>query len=153
MKIQFPVLSVILILFAKLAAAQIYPPQPGDFKLAVPFDFLAEKQTLPPGNYIVRREKASNKVQICEDGVTCETTETTAVHSAEPPTCPTLVFHHYGDKHSLSQIWFPDGTGLQLPICPLELEASRTEAKLEGVYVKADLLCIHMSKGLPPSWH
>jgi hypothetical protein len=153
MKIQFPLLSAILILFAKLAAAQIYPPQPGDFKLAAPFDFVAEKQTLPAGNYIVHREKVSNKLQICEDGVTCETVETTAVKPAEIPTCPKLVFNRYGDKHFLSQIWFPDGTGLQLPMCPLELEVARTGAKFGAVYVNADLLCIHLSQGLPPSWH
>jgi hypothetical protein len=153
MKVHFLLLSAILILFAKLAAAQIYPPEPGDFKLTASFDFVVEKQALPPGNYIVHREKASNKLQICEDGVICETVETTAVKASETSAQPRLRFSCYGDKHFLWQIWFPDGTGLQLPASPLESEAARTQVKLEPVYVNADSLCIHVSKGLPPSWH
>jgi len=35
----------------------------------------------------------------------------------------------------------------------LELEAARSETNLQAVYVQADLMCIHASKGLAPSWH
>jgi hypothetical protein len=153
MKIQFFLLSTVAILFTKVATAQIYPPEPEDFKLATSFEFVVEKQSMQPGSYIMRKEKASNRLQICEDGVTCTMAETTAVHAAEAQTLPTLVFHRYGNKHFLSQIWFPDGTGLQLPISPLELEGARSETNLQAVYVQADLMCIHAGKGLAPSWH
>ena len=129
----------------------IYPPEPGDFKVTAPFDFVVEKQALPPGNCIVHREKASNKLQICEDGVICETVETAAIKPPKIPVQPKVV--RYGDKHFLRQIWFPDGIGLELSAAPLESEMGRTGVKLEAVYLDADLLCIHMSKGLPPSWY
>ena len=47
--------------------------------MTAPFDFVVEKQALPTGNYIVHMEKASNKLQICEDGVFCETVEAAAI--------------------------------------------------------------------------
>jgi hypothetical protein len=153
MKTQFSILSAILILFAKLAAAQVYPPEPGDFKVTAPFDFMVEKQALPPGNYIIQWEKASNKLQICEDGVLCETVKAAVIKAPKIPVQPKVIFSRYGDKHFLQQIWFPDGTGLELPACLLESKMGRTGVKLEAVYLDADLLCIHMSKGLPPSWH
>ena len=69
MRPQFSIFLVILILFVKLAAAQVYPPEPGDFKVTAPFDFVVEIQTVPTGNYIVHWEKGSNRLQICEDDV------------------------------------------------------------------------------------
>jgi hypothetical protein len=74
MKTQFSILSTLLIVFARPVAAQVYPPQPGDFKVTAPFDFVAEKQALPAGNYIVNWEKALNKLQIYEDGVSVQAT-------------------------------------------------------------------------------
>ena len=111
-----------------------------------------EKQALPPGNYIVHWEKASNKLQICEAGVICETVERAASTAPKSPVQPKVVFGRYGDKHLLRQSWFPDGIGLELSAA-LESKIGRTGMKLEAVYLDADLLCIHMSKGLPPSWH
>ena len=153
MRTQFSILSAILILFAQLAAAQVYPPQPGDFKVTAPFDFVVEKQALPPGNYIVHWEKASNKLQICEDGVLCETVDTVAIKAPKIPVQPKVIFSRYGDKHFLRQIWFADGAGFELSACPLESEMEGIGVKLEEVCLNAELLCIHMSKGLPPSWH
>ena len=153
MKIQFSILSAILILFPKVAAAQVYPPEPGDFKVTAPFNFVVGKQALPAGNYIVHWEKASNKLQICEDGVICETVETAAIKAPKIPAQPKVIFNRYGDNQFLRQIWLPDGTGFELSACPLESEVARTGVKGEAVYLDADLLCIHKSKGLPPSWH
>lgn len=153
MKIQFSLLTAILILFSKLATAQIYPPEPGDFKVTASFDFMVEGQSLPTGNYIVHKDKASNTLQVCEDGVICETVETIAVPASETPTQPKLVFSCYGDRHFLRQIWFSDGTGLQLPACSLDSEVAKTGVRPETFEVTGDLLCIHISEGMPPSWH
>ena len=42
--------------------------------MTAPFDFVAEKLALPAGNYIVNWEKALNKLQIYEDGVSVQAT-------------------------------------------------------------------------------
>jgi hypothetical protein len=153
MKITLHLLSAILILFTRLAAAQIYPPDPGDFKLTASFDFVVEKQLMHSGNYIVHNEKSSGRIQICEDGVICETVDTTAMQPLKISTQPKLVFNRYGDKYFLSQIWLSDGTRLQLVPSPLESEVASTTVKPEAVDVNTNPLCIHMCKGLPPSWH
>jgi hypothetical protein len=153
MKLQFSLLTAVLILFSKLATAQIYPPEPGDFKVTASFDFVVQRQSLPSGNYIVHRDKASNRLQICEDGVICETVETAAVQALETPTQPKLVFSRYGSRHVLCQIWFSDGTGLQVLKSFLDSEVASREVKHEAVEVVGDLLCIHANKGMSPSWH
>jgi hypothetical protein len=53
----------------------------------------------------------------------------------------------------LRQIWFPDGTGLELSDPPMQSEIGRPSENLEAVYLDAKPLCIHHSEGLPPSWH
>ena len=153
MKIQLPQLSAVLILFARLAAAQVFPPEPGDFKVTVPFDFTVGKLALLSGDYVVHREKASNRLQICEDGVICEVVEAAALTAAETPAQPKLVFSNCGDTHLLWQIWIPDGTGLQLATSSLDSEPGRKEGQLESVTVQGDVLCIHKTLGLPSSWH
>ena len=114
------------------------------------FDFVLEQSRLPAT--IVHRDKASN-LQICEDGIICETLDTATVPASETPTQPKLVVSCYGDRHFLRQIWFSDGTGLQVPVSSLDSEITRTGVKPEAVEVAGDLLCIHISKGMPASWH
>jgi hypothetical protein len=62
----------LLVVLAKMAVAQIYPPELGDLKVTAPFDFVAERHVLSRGNYVLRWDEASNRVQICEDGIICE---------------------------------------------------------------------------------
>jgi hypothetical protein len=91
MRPQFSIFLAILILFVKSAAAQVYPPVPGDLKLTAVFDFVAEKQALSAGNYIVHWEKASNTLEICEDGVSCETVQASAIKAARTPARPKVI--------------------------------------------------------------
>jgi hypothetical protein len=151
MKSRFSLLSAILILFPKLVSAQIYQPEPEDFKLTAPFDFVVNTQTLPAGSYIVHKDKTSKRLQVCEDGIICETVGTTAIPAAETPAQPTVVFGRQGDQCFLRQIWLPDGSGLELA-GPVLSSGKRAEVA-ESVYVSADFVCIHSIEGLPPSWH
>jgi hypothetical protein len=66
MKPQFCLLPITLVVLTQIAAAQIYPPEPGDLKVTAPFDFVAERHLLSRGHYVLRWDKASNRVQICE---------------------------------------------------------------------------------------
>jgi hypothetical protein len=104
MRPQFSILLAIPILFVKPAAAQVYPPVRGDFKVTAPFDFVAEKQALPAGNYTVHWEKASNRLQICEDGVSSQTVQAAAITAPKSSARPKVIFSRYGDKHFLQQI-------------------------------------------------
>jgi hypothetical protein len=61
MKSQFCLLPITLVVLAKMAIAQIYPPEPGHLKVTAPFDFVAERHVLYRGNYVLRWDKASNR--------------------------------------------------------------------------------------------
>ena len=119
----------------------IYRPEHGDFKVTALFDFAVERHTLPPGHYIVHWEKASNKLQICEAEVICETAETAGSKAPKIPVQPKVV--RYGDKHFLLQSWFLDGIGIELSAALLESEMGRTGVKLDAVYLDADLFIVH----------
>ena len=67
--------SIIALIFSTLSFAGIFPPQEGDLTAEIPFEFVLQGKTLPAGNYIIRAEE-SGQVEICEDGVYCETVET-----------------------------------------------------------------------------
>jgi hypothetical protein len=66
---------------------------------------------------------------------------------------PKLVFGRFEGRCFLRQIWFPEGTALELPDPLIQSEIGRTGENLEAVYLDAKPLCIHHSEGLPPSWH
>jgi hypothetical protein len=153
MKSQFCLLPITLIVLAKMAVAQIYPPDPGDLKVTAPFDFVAERHFLSRGNYVLRWDKASNSVQICEDGIICESLKPTVIKAPQTTAQPKLVFGRCEGRCFLRQIWFPEGTGLELSDPPMQSEIGRTEENLEAVFLDAKPLCIHHSEGLPPSWH
>jgi hypothetical protein len=51
MKNQIFQVSTMLILFARLAVAQVYPPTPGDLKVTIPFDFVG-RQSNPVGRQL-----------------------------------------------------------------------------------------------------
>jgi hypothetical protein len=97
-----------------MAVAQIYPPDPRDLKVTAPFDFVAERHVLSRGNYVLRWDKAFNRVQICEDGITCESLKPTVIKAPRTMAQPKLVFGLFEGGCFLSQIWFPEGTALEL---------------------------------------
>jgi len=80
---------------AKMAVAQIYPPDPRDLKVTAPFDFVAERHVLSRGNYVLRWDKASNRAQICEDGITCESLKPTVIKAPQPTAQSKLVFGRF----------------------------------------------------------
>src|SRR4026209_1112563 len=90
MRFQLTLLLLILNGFTRLAAAQMYPPQPGDLKLTTSFDFVMGNQVVSAGNHIVRWDRAINQLQICEDGIDCKATQAIVTTVAEIPTQPTL---------------------------------------------------------------
>jgi hypothetical protein len=155
MKNQLFQVSTMLILFARLAVAQVYPPTPGDLKVTIPFDFIVGSQVLSAGNYIVHKDGAPDALQICEEGVTCTTAVTRPLQTPEIVTQPGLVFRRYRDQYFLCQVRSTSDSGRQLPPSCLELESEGSKGGQPGetVDVNAQFLCVHLIKGLPTSWH
>ncbi len=141
------------VLFTVLGVAGIYPPNPGDMTVTIPFDFVVGSQSLRAGEYIVRSEADQGTLQICEDGIYCVTVRTQAIRAAEEaPAQPQLVFRQYGDQHLLARIWSPRHGGIQLPDAPHANQVA-SAGLVRETCVNARELCFHTNKGFTPTWH
>ena len=142
--------SALLITFAAVAGAAIYPPSPGDLSVEIPFAFVVGDKTMQAGNYLVHRNGETGVLDICEDGVYCATVAAGRVGAADFQTEPQLVFQRLGEGYVLAQIWFSGGDGYQLRHRPL---AEAVAATSETTRLIARELYFHHIEGLPVSWH
>ena len=143
--------SAILIMFAALASAGVFPPTPGDLSVAIPFEFVVGDKTMQAGNYLVHRNGETGVLDICEDGVYCATVAAGRFGATDLATEPQLVFKHVGHGYVLTQIWFSGGDGYQVPAHGLLADA--VGATSETAYLSARELYFHHIEGLPVSWH
>ena len=110
--------------------------QTGAIKANIPFDFTIAKQTLPAGEYTIK-----------VTGIVLQLVPLDGSHSVfvtkypvdyKNNVTPRLVFHRYGTRSFLSQVWTTD-TVHELLASAREIEYARTE-KQEQVVVLASAL-------------
>ena len=92
------------------------------FKINVPFSFVLNDKTLPPGRYVIERTDPGrpNIVTLRNaQGNSVRLALTQRVERAEPSTSASLVFIRREGKHYLFQIW-NDGamSGNEIPFAP-----------------------------------
>jgi len=96
-----------IVLYAALllaASASIAQTRQGDVVANIPFPFIVAHQTLPAGHYIVSPANAvALGIHDANNRGTFVPTESTQ-RSANDNSCK-LVFHRYGDKYFLSEVW------------------------------------------------
>ncbi|HZP16879.1 MAG TPA: hypothetical protein VFB00_02865 [Terriglobales bacterium] len=113
-----------LLLLGTLASAQTV-----DMKVNVPFDFVVGKATLPSGDYTVKSwisdgsaisiRNADKTAQSLVLANRCESTKI--------PENPKLVFHRYGNRYFLAQIWMAgNNSGRELSPGKQERELARS---------------------------
>jgi hypothetical protein len=93
----------------------------------IPFDFVARGTTLPAGTYYVTPQFQTNEllnVSGMKKGVFIFGNRVDTGSKAEPTR---LVFHRYGDRYFLHQIWLEDGKGYQMPESTQERELQKAE--------------------------
>ena len=109
---QILLLGLLLTASAGLAGAQIT-----GVKLEVPFEFRAVDQVFPPGMYDFVQDTPNVKLAIRskkgKDGLFATTNLPTKSLSESDKTW--LIFHRYGDKYFLSEIW-SRRLGVQFPV-------------------------------------
>ena len=74
----------------------------------VPFQFIAGGSTLPAGEYAVSRSGSETGVLLLKDlndPSASALIPTFTAQRPQPKSKPTLVFHRYGDRYFLSQVW------------------------------------------------
>jgi hypothetical protein len=125
----FSMLSLITVISLTTVSAQ----SPVQLKVDVPFDFVVGEKTLPAGQYSVR--SASRYLQDAlliqsADGRKSALVVTNTITGKTGENRARLIFHQYGDKCFLAQVWSPGLiTGRSLPETGLQRELDREMAK------------------------
>lgn len=109
--------------------------QTGTIKANVPFDFAIAKQSFPSGEYTITVKGTMLQLAPLDGTNSVMVPRYTAAYKDN--VTPRLVFHRYGTRSFLSQVWTSD-TVHELLASPREIEYARTE-KQEQVVVVASI--------------
>ncbi len=81
----------------------------------VPFEFIVGEKTLPSGQYTVRAASDTNKATLMIIGKSSAVRLTNQIEAKTNKTQARLVFHRYGERYFLSEVWMGgDSTGRHL---------------------------------------
>ncbi len=113
--IAFMMLSLMLSVAATLVTAQ---SSSHFMRVTIPFEFAVGNRTLPPGEYIVKRNFPDRPEMLLIqslDGDSSQYVLTSNVQSKTTQSDSKLIFHRYGDRYFISQIWTAgDSAGREL---------------------------------------
>jgi len=110
-----------------LAAASAYA-QTGAVKANVPFNFVVEKADLPAGQYVIQSAGLAGSFTTIQskDRQVIKAIIPDACESNQAQTKTKLVFHRYGDRYFLAQIWTAgNNRGRELQMSKRETEVAR----------------------------
>lgn len=136
MKNNLMLFAVALALLVTTAASA----QTIQLKAEIPFGFIVNGATLPAGEYLVRSENEGGTVLLFSDlnGHHHNLMSTNSCRSPKVAKKTKLVFHRYGDRYFLSQIWIAGrDSGRELPPSRREREVARDFSMQEVVLVAA----------------
>jgi hypothetical protein len=105
-------------------------------KATVPFSFIVGRSTLSAGEYSLKT--MSNGQVLALSNLDAKMTELVLLNSCESLTASKtkLVFHRYGDRYFLSQIWTEgNNRGHEIPISQREEETARNSSMQQLVLV------------------
>lgn len=98
----------------------------------IPFDFMVGSKALPAGQYICRRVTDTNDAMLqitSVDGHESAVRLTQSAGTTAQQTTARLVFHGYGDRYFLTQVWTSGTTGRELLKSKAERAIEREVAK------------------------
>jgi len=127
-------IAAALALFGTMAASA----QTVNVKASVPFDFTVNRATLPAGEYSLKSMDEQGAAIAIRD-LNSKTTNlviSSSCRSSKSASQTKLVFHRYGNRYFLSQIWTAgDEAGRALPAGAGEKEIARNVSMQEVVLV------------------
>ncbi|HSS22799.1 MAG TPA: hypothetical protein VLL54_22185 [Pyrinomonadaceae bacterium] len=109
-------LALILVLALASAVASAKPATTGKVIADIPFEFSVGYKTMPAGEYSVWEIPNGNGLLIqSSDGKTSALRLSNAVESRKTQSHARLVFHRYGERYFLAEVWNgADQTGREL---------------------------------------
>jgi len=116
----YPLLAaMVMVLAVGTVSAQVS----NGVKADIPFAFTIANQTLPAGQYTVHKLNDLGSLTVTGKGSGSAMIQSHRVVSSTPQKLTKLVFHKYGDRYFLYQIWVQgEDTGRELAKTPLERE-------------------------------
>ena len=135
MKRNLILLATVLALWTAVASAQTI-----SLKANVPFKFIVNRATMPAGNYIVQTLDAQGSVLSIRDQNSSAKglIVSHSCRSSQAAKDTKLVFHRYGDRYFLKQVWVAGNTsGQELPPSPREKEVAMDFSMQEVVLMAA----------------
>jgi hypothetical protein len=129
--------------FGLLLAAACANAQSIKVKANVPFDFAVDKTTLPAGTYYIEEVLPQNSTALAirnfDAGISRMLLSTSA-RSLNASENTRLVFHRYGERYFLAQIWVEgEAAGRQVPMSKRESETAKLMQRDDNVIVLASL--------------
>ncbi len=107
----------------------------------IPFNFIIGQKILPAGEYTIRPSRIDSKTVWLVQGNDTQAGAfflTVPVWAREAQEKTKLVFHRYGDRYFLSQIWMlGDNSGRELSMPSLERELAKNTAERSKVSLTA----------------
>lgn len=129
----FTILSIVLVLTAITVSAQSERSKVTN----IPFTFIVGQKILPAGEYTIEpNRKDSENVWLVQsrDGHITALFTTMSVRASETQEKTKFVFHKYGDRYFLSQIWTPGGnSGRELNMLRLEREVAKNSVERQTI--------------------
>ena len=134
-------LAIVAIAFATAVAANAQVSRvaanetANNLMAVIPFEFTLDYKTMPAGEYLVQTlGTAGNGLLIQSiDGKTSAFRPSEALEQVRNRTNARLVFHRYGDRYFLSQVWCGgDSAGRQLMKSRDEIDLEREAARINS---------------------
>jgi hypothetical protein len=133
--------STMLSLLLMLTAVTVSAQSERSGVIDIPFNFIIGQKTLPAGEYTVGRHRADSDTVWLVQGRDAHASIfflTMPVRASETQEKTKLVFHKYGDRYFLSQIWIPGrNSGRELSMPRLERELAKNIAERGTVSLTA----------------
>lgn len=96
----------------------------------IPFPFVLANQSLPAGTYTLTKV-GNNNLRISNAAGQGVLVQTHKVEGSAPEASGKLIFHRYGDRYFLSEVWSPaNDIGLELFRCRDELKLQNKEGEM-----------------------
>ncbi len=109
--------STILGLFVMLGVSSVNAQVADRIEVTIPFEFVAGGRTLPAGDYVLDIQGIAPSVVSFKNRDTYVTAvRTISVQNRANEGQAKLVFQRYGKRHFLSQVWYGESRGLEIPI-------------------------------------
>ena len=127
--------TLIGVLTLVLAAGSAFA-QSEEVRATVPFDFVAGQTTVPAGTYSITRLNMTSDIVVIHGQNKKANLMVGTMKRGSLKTCEKtkLVFHRYGDRYFLSQIWVEGSSRLrELPKGKLESEMARNSSPQDVV--------------------